>query len=382
MSDGELFYLVFTLIYLGECIAWVGRRGVPFVTNFVSHPRPQRASGNIGTARAGAVMLNPFPPLGLVYLAELWPVSLSADGFSTQMQDTPNPGPHPPRSRRQFRWSEVELVGAQGCYVYVNGEKLIDVCSPQRAIEIAGLLRRLRDCPEPDERVTIIDAALDRALSVRRVEKRHRWLLTRTLWPRIDCIMLFVIAFGMVPFAYWRFESAPQFWFTLGVMWLLMLKISFGFFFLHRRLYPSLGTERWQYFVFSVFVPQFTMRAVDALSKPWLAGQHPLAVAQAVSTPRQAGRFLPKILRDLIHPLALALPDDAIAVDFFEKHLRPAVRRFCARQEIDWQKIDDPPSADLVEPGCSRYCPRCFTQYDSTAEACTDCREMPTRALG
>ncbi len=382
MSDGEIFYLVFTLIYLGECVVWVGRRGVPFVTHFVRRPRPQRASGNIGTARAGAVMLNPFPPLGTVYLAELWPVSLSADGFSTQMRDTPNPGAHPPRKRRQLRWSEVELVGAQGCFVYVNGDKLIDVCSPRRAVELADLLRRLRDCPEAEQRTAIIDRELERALSVRQVEKRHRWLLSRTLWPRIDCIMLFFVAFGMVPFAYWRFESAPQFWYTLGVMWVLMLKISFGFFFLHRRLYPALTTERWQYFVFSVFVPQFTMRAVDALSKPWLACHHPLAIAQAVSTPRQVGYFLPKVVRDLIHPLAPGDPGDSIAADFFEKHLRPAVQRFCQRQGVEWQKVDAPPSAESIEPGCERYCPRCFTQYDATAESCADCGDMPTRLIG
>jgi len=381
MSDGELFYLVFTLIYLGECVIWIGRRGVPFVTNFVRRPRPQRASGNIGTARAGAVMLNPFPPLGTVYLAELWPLSLTADGFSTQMQDTPNPGARPPRERVQFRWSEVELVGAQGRFVFVNGEKVIDVCSPNRALEIAEMLRRLRDCQLPDERLAIIDQALERSLNVRRVAKRHRWLLSRTLWTRIDCIMLFGIAFGMVPFAYWRFESAPQFWWTLGVMWLLMLKISFGFFFLHKRLYPALGTERWQFFVFSVFVPQFTMRTVDALSKPWLVSYHPLAVASAVSTPRQTDRFSPKVLRDLMHPLSLPDPGDKIAQDFFKNHLRPAVQRFCLKQGIEWQNVDAAPLADAVEPGCERYCPRCFTQYDASAKACIDCGEMPTKTI-
>lgn len=382
MSDGEIFYLVFTLIYLGECVVWVGRRGVPFVTHFVRRPRPQRASSNIGTARTGAVMLNPFPPLGTVYLAELWPVSLTADGFSTQMHDTPNPGAQPARPRRRFRWCEVELVGVQAGFVFVNGEKLIDVCSAQRAIEIAALLRRLRDCPAPEQRASIIDRALDRALSVRQVEKRHRWLLARTWWTRIDCIILFCLAFGMLPYAYWRFESAPPFWCALGIMWLLMLKISFGFFFLHRRLYPALGAERWQHFVFSVFVPQFTMRVLDALSKPWLSTHHPLAIAHAVSTAQQIDRFQHKLLRDLIHPLPLADPSDAMAVDFFQVHLRPAVQRFCRRQGIEWQKADDPPVAESVEPGCVRYCPRCFTQYDASAEACIDCRGIATRPIG
>lgn len=381
MSDGELFYLVFALIYLGECIVWAGRRSVPFVTSFVRRHRPQRASGNIGSASSGGVMLNPFPPLGGVYLSELWPISLTADGFSTQMRDTPNPGARPPRPRHHFRWQDVELVGTQGRFVYVNGERVVGLCSPNQANRMADLLRQLRDSDDKSERATQIERALDHALCVRQVEKRHRWFTSRAMWPRIDCIMLFLVAFLMVPFAYWRFESAPQFWWTLGVMWLLMLKISVEFFCLHRRLFPALSSERWQYFIFSVFVPQFTIRAVDALSKPWLANYHPLAIARAVSTPKQAARFVPTVLRDMNHPLPMADPGDDLASEFHAQFLRPAVERFCQAEGIEIAEVDAPPPAESIEPGCERYCPRCFTQYDATAESCGDCGEMPTLAI-
>lgn len=327
MSDGELFYLVFALIYLSECIVWAGRRSVPFVGAFVRRAKPQRASSNIGSAHAGAVMLNPFPPLGRVYLSELYPLALTADGFSTQVCDAPNPGPHAPRPRHHYLWENVGRIGAEGRRITMDGERLVDLATAHEAQAMVLLLRQLRDTKKPQQRAEIIHRALDRSLSSRHAGRRHRWLVSRTWGMRVDCIVLFIISFLLVPFAYWRFESDPPFWWTLGACWLLMLKISLEFFCLHRRLYPALRADRWQYFLISVFVPQFAMRANDALSKPWLSRSHPLAIAAAVASKERADAFIGRVLRDLAHPLPLPDPSDKIPGEFREHFLRPAVER-------------------------------------------------------
>jgi hypothetical protein len=381
MSDGELFYLVFTLIYLSECVVWAGRRSVPFVGAFVRRAKPQRASSNIGSAHAGAVMLNPFPPLGRVYLSELFPLSLTVDGFSTQVGDAPNPGPHAPRIRRQFRWDTMGLIGTEGRRIYIDGERAVDLGTTKEAEAMAAMLRTLRDLDDQEQRRQVIRRCLDRSLNTNQVRRRHRWLVSRTWALRVDCVMLFFLSFLVIPFAYWRFESAPPFWWALGVNWLLMIKISLGFFFLHRRLYPGQGSDRWQYFIISLFVLQFAMRANDAVSKPWLSGYHPLAIARAVTKKDRAEVFVAKVLRDLAHPLPLADTGDESPDVFREQFLWPAVQRFCQREAIDIAAIEAPPAAEEVEPGCTRYCPRCRVQYDNSAERCADCGDQATLSI-
>jgi len=79
IGEGETLLLVLILLYLSECLIWVKRESVAFV----SAPRRwhlTKPSSWLGNARGGILFLNPLPPSGRVFLSHLSPVSISPSG--------------------------------------------------------------------------------------------------------------------------------------------------------------------------------------------------------------------------------------------------------------------------------------------------------------
>ena len=77
MSDGSLLLLVLWLIYLPECLLWVGRHSVIFAATWSRSWRAISAGEFLGSVSGSLRLVNPFPPLGRFHKVDLLPVSIS-----------------------------------------------------------------------------------------------------------------------------------------------------------------------------------------------------------------------------------------------------------------------------------------------------------------
>ena len=68
MSDPEALFLVLIAIYVSDCLLWVRRDAVAFAAPWSRRFRILRPSATLGNAAAGAILVNPLPPLGRVFV--------------------------------------------------------------------------------------------------------------------------------------------------------------------------------------------------------------------------------------------------------------------------------------------------------------------------
>jgi len=70
MNESAFLFLVLAAIYFSECLLWVRRGAVAFVTPFGRRARLVHPSSWLGSHRGGIVFANPLPPLGFITVCE------------------------------------------------------------------------------------------------------------------------------------------------------------------------------------------------------------------------------------------------------------------------------------------------------------------------
>ncbi len=386
MTPGQVFLLALALLYLSDCFLLVPRRGFAFL-NMRARGRWRVAlpSTALGNDRGGLVMTMPLPPLGRALVTGLWPISMSARGFTGVVTACPNPGMRPPLRSGVFRWDDLKEVGWEGRDLLVNGRRFLRLASPQVARAYSVLFLTLARTPEAG-RAVVIESWCRRELSARRVRHRLRVFERVTSALRATCNALFFVAFVAVPLTYWYFGAAAPFFFALVAAGLLMVTIGVQFWCLHRRLYPEQGSERLQLWLLVGFMPQYAIRAVDELSKGLLANVHPLAAAEALLDDAGFRRFRDAVLRDLDSPVPQVLCGEevdaalALAVEFREQFEEPALRAVAARRL--GEPVRRAPEPQSLEAGSAEFCPRCLMPYEVGSGECLDCGGVETVPLG
>lgn len=380
MTDGETLLLVFTLLYLSDCLLWVNQSAFAIVSFQSRRFFVRRAAVQFAALRGGFAVLNPFPPFGTVFIGQAWPISVSKEGIAPYSRENPNPGPVVlPAPKSQFiRWDQVERISADEKKIRIN-RKVFAIAATRALARHAVLeLIRLHGLPA-EEREAVIRKWVKRGLRTRHVERRAKVFRKAAGTLRFLCIVLFVMAFLVAPPAYWYWRDHPRFFFILIAIWLLMLQICVEFILLHRRFYPALGLERWQHFFLAIVLPQYAIRSVDVLSKGFLAEFHPVAIAQALATPEESGRLTAAVWRDARHPI----PDEdtgpaaETAAWFHENALVPALEAAFGDSELA-NAVERDQKA-MAESEYTASCPRCLTPYDSVQSICEDCGGIPVR---
>ena len=236
-----------------------------------------------------------------------------------------------------------------------------------------------RSCQRPSR------AWCDQQLSAKRVRWRMRVFERATAGLRLSCNLLFLVTFVALPLSYWAFQASLPFFFCLGTIGLLVLMIGIEFFCLHRGFYPEQKAERFQLWLLVGFMPQYAMRAVDELSKGFLACAHPLAVAEALLDDWHYKSFRDAVVRDLGSPAPQILHGAEMrevlaAADQFRSEFEgPAVERI-VRRRLQAEVQEHPVAADL-EGESAKYCPRCLMAYEAQAPDCIDCGGVATLEL-
>src|SRR5882724_5354381 len=114
MTELQLLFLIFALIYLWECGCWIRRGSVGFLTWFGRQLRIAHPASIFGNQSGGFVFAHPFPPLGTILTGNQYPLSISPDAILAYVAFCVNPGGRPSLTARIFEFTEIRKVEAAG----------------------------------------------------------------------------------------------------------------------------------------------------------------------------------------------------------------------------------------------------------------------------
>jgi hypothetical protein len=371
--------ILLTVIYLSECVAWA-RHGtlmlhapLYWMGGFIGKLLPRSMStpsSMIGSAAGGLFFLLPVPPFGRPHL--LSPPMFMADaqwlvGWSSASFDR---SPRNNDAPKKLAWADIKHIDFEGKSVLIDGKGFCSCATPAHARLLMKQLRELHRAP-PTERANVAQRQLDDSLDAERL----RSMLMRSeeaMMPMLlTQVVLFVLVFGAVP---WRIHKQgldawqPMLVAVYGVMLLATMLFAV----VHHALLPLERGERWLHVFLSVLLPTQTLRNIDKVSKPLLAGFHPALVAAELLRGDHRAFVVGAMLRDLAHPRAHSDDADVQAMD--------TAQRASVLQALQ-ARIPAVVLEGLPKPRVSEafplHCPRCLEVYRAqNAGACTDCSQV------
>jgi hypothetical protein len=374
MTELQLLLLIFTLIYLWECVCWINRGSVAFLTWFGKRWRVAHPASLIGNQSGGFVFAHPLPPLGTILVGNQYPLSVSPDAVLAYVAPCVNPGSRPAQSAKLFKFDDIRKVEAVGKKVRINGELLLKVGSATFASHIAQQVDELTKLPPPKR-----EAALREMLRERFDTKAisERWDTFRKEIPNIRILTnwLFFYLFIFTPILIWRL-GFHMVWPAL-LAGLLCFTIATSIFFrrIHKVFYPNAEDDRFTHFLTILLSPATTIRAHDTLSRPLLEQFHPLAIAKVFCAEDEFRSFASTILRDIHHPAFPVCPrNEPVAVEaenFGRSLLENTAEEFLKKNNVSIKKLLQPPVP--TDSTCVSHCPRCLGQFTTLDGKCDDC---------
>ncbi|MFO1513559.1 MAG: hypothetical protein U1F83_11685 [Verrucomicrobiota bacterium] len=382
MSDVQLLFVVLAVLYGMECFCWLRRGGVAFTTWLGRHWQVRHPDALAGNQSGGFLPAPPLPPLGALFVANQFPLSLSPDGVLAFVATNVNPGWRPAQSGRFVSWKDLREVRVRGKKVLVNGQPFLTAATSGLARQLGSELKRLlamKPAERADAIVQLAKKSMDPdAIAARRGEWRQharpvRWLAN----------LLVVYIFAVAPALIWHFG------FLLCWLWLLLglLTLTFTtatlFARAHRALYPEAHDERFTHTLTIALAPTSAMRAHDALSRPLLETFHPLAVAKVSLKDEDFRRFARGLLLDLRQPALPLCPNEMPEAQsterFFRRTLLTVTEEFLTRGGVTPGELGHSPVPG--DESSRAYCPRCEAQFTSVEGRCADCGGLPLVAF-
>ena len=382
MSDVQLLFVVLAVLYGWECLCWLRRGGVAFVTWLGRHWHVRHPGTLAGNQAGGFVLASPLPPLGALFVTNQPALSFSPDGVLAFVAANLNPGWRPAQSGLFVKWSDVREVQARGKKILINGELLLAAATPGLARHLVSELKRLAAL-KPAERSSSIAQFAKTTFDTKAIESR------RTEWHRharpirwlADVLVVYI--FALAPALIWHFGfSLSWLWLLLGMVALTITTATL-FARAHRTLYPEAHDERFTHTLTIALAPTSAMRAHDAFSRPLLETFHPLAVAKVCLDDKSFHTFARRGLLDFRHPALPHCPNDlpeAQATErFFRQTLLAAMEEFLNALGPKPAELSRAPTPS--DESSRAYCPRCEAQFTSVESVCADCGGLATVAM-
>jgi hypothetical protein len=371
MSEGQIFFLILCLLYLSECIVWVGRRTVLFSSRWRNSWRAVLVGEFFGNAEGSLTFLNPLPFQGLNLLGHWRPVSISPTGICAFTFQAFQGNIRPSQTGIALPYEAITEVKVNGKDLLLNGSKFAKCCSTEQAKSISKLVKRIVSEPI-GKRGELIrnslftqfakDDALNRFEYMCDLVSGTRWISSIFFVFLFVATPLIVSVYGLtrcvIPVAIFMFLSA--------------LFISAMYFGAHRALYPSQLYERVSNSVKMILCPPAAIRAVDLLTLNAMSLFHPVLLAnlflgsESLTFTRSVINDLKYPLQhDLIEPLALSIVSWHTACEL------DVCREFLEAQ--DSITMDELLAAPVWDGVSSVYCPRCTCQFADWLRECPDC---------
>lgn len=371
MSEGQTLLLILCLLYLSECIVWVGRRTVLFSSPWGRRWRTSFGSEYLGNPDGGLALLHPLPPLGSAFLGHWSPMSISPIGVCDLNLQGIGRTVGPCQAGRVLSYDEISEVAIYGKYVVLNGSRFAKCATVDQAESLAQLIDRVsRESPESREKMireSITaqfnkDEALGRLAQVKGLIPRLRWISSALFLFLYVLAPMMAVAFGL------SLCIIP----TAIVMLSTAVFIAIRFVPAHRVIYPLRKGDRVSSVVKMISCPPVAIRAGDFLTLEAMSRFHPLLLSNLLLGPDESA-FPRAVVRDLTYPLRDQLADPrAVAVGLWYAN---AQLDACA----DFLKTAGAKTMnDLLSPpawdGASvAYCPRCLCQFTIQSGECPDC---------
>jgi hypothetical protein len=378
MTELQLLLLIFTLIYLWECVCWINRGSVTFLTWFGRRWRTAHPASLIGNQTGGFVFAHPLPPLGTILVGNQYPLSVSPAAVLAFVAPCVNPGSRPTQSAKLFKFADIHKIQAVGKKVFINGEILLKVGTMTYAAHIAQQLDELAKLPLERRDLVLKEMARER-FDIKAISERWEAFCKQSDNVRILTNWLFAYLFIFTPLLIWRL-GFHLVWPPL-VAGLLCFTIATAFFFrrIHKNFYRAAEDDRFTHFLTILLSPATTIRAHDTLSRPLLEQFHPLAIAKVFCAESEFRSFASTILRDIRYPaLPLSPYNEPLAQQaesYSRNLLEKTVEEFLKKNNVSIKKLLQPP--EPTDSTCVSYCPRCLAQFTTVAGKCDDCGGIP-----
>jgi hypothetical protein len=382
MSDQVLLWLVLGVVYGWECLCWLRRDSVAFMTWLGRRWRLRFPSVLAGNQRGGFVGLPPLPPLGTVIVAAACPVSLSPSAVLGFVSATLGPGGRGRQSGAYFRIEDLSGLQVRQRTVLVQGRCLAQAASVAAAHGLAANLRTLAGTPAAG-REEEIHRQLRSMFDLPSLQAVWKEFLDQSVSLRRCTNALFLFLFMVAPAVIWFF-GLERVWIPALIV-LLALTITTATLFgrLHRKFFPDLDDERFTHIILIALSPATSIRAADTVSRPLLHRYHPLVVGWHLLEETAFRAFARRTLIELRHPALPVCPHPDPAAQaaelFWRSRLLEQSEEFLRRQGISPEELLAPPA--IAESDCVAYCPRCRTQFTTLSAQCADCGSMPVLPL-
>jgi hypothetical protein len=373
ITDGQTLLLILALLYLTECLIWVKKQSVAFVSVSGRRWRLATPISWLGNANGAMLILNPLPPPGRVFLSHLLPISISPSGVCAFNSQTLPSGARPATQTGEFvPFSAITKTGTDGAYLVLNGQKFAKCSTPKQAKALASIIESMSTA-KPARRESLLRSWLTRQFDARAAKRLRRdaeELIGAIRWA---CSIFFVFMFVGIPVLVTLY-GLEQLIVPLAVGILaLALQIAFLFFRAHRKLYPAESQERLESTAKMILCPPVSLRAADVLTRNVLAEYSPIVVASAVAG-GSADQFGREFVLDLQHPLKHEVTD-AQAVETINwmnaAQLKACLEHVARDRKV---KVDSWLQAAEREGDSVSYCPRCGVQFVVGAgDECPDC---------
>jgi hypothetical protein len=366
IGEGQTLLLILVLLYLSECLIWVKRESVAFVSAWGSRWRLSVPPSWMGNASGGILFLNPLPPSGRVFLSHLSPISISPSGVCAfNLQTLRSEARSPYQSGQFLAFNKIKDSTSDGAYLVINKEKFTKCATTKQAHALAKLI-----------------AAMAKASASKRESTARTWVVKQFAADDATALLkesalliepiqqmgviLFLFLFVFTPSLALTFGAAPLIVPVAAVMVALAVEIAIMFHRAHKKLYPAESSERLESLVKMILCPPVSIRAADILTKNLLAQYSPIVLASVLPGSSEQ-QFVRSVILDLKHPLRHEVSDaDA------EKTIA-----WTAKEQLNaclhYLKPEELLAPAQREENSIAYCPRCRCQYVVSERECPDC---------
>jgi hypothetical protein len=370
MTEGITIYLLLWLLYLSECLIWVGKRSIAFVSPWGKQWHVRVPSSFIATFKRGAALLNPLFPGTRVVVGSLSPISISPDGICAFNAQSFFDAGRPAQTSDHFAFEDVKSCANQDRWVLINTAPFIECANNVESRQIADLIQHAVRIPK-SQRQQLIGKFLADRFDQRDALESFAALSKRLRSLEILCAAFFPLLFIVAPLMAFHYgleeviipAAIMMIAFAGAIAWLVWNQ--------HKSLWPSLSNERWSSVAKIIFCPPGAIRAVGDFTAHFPMIYDPLVVSALL--PRgERERFAGAYLRDLHFPIRDGLAGAAKeVVEWFRAELLHQATTYAKTQtDLRLDSVSAPP---VFETGCRSYCPRCHSQFTTEVGECSGC---------
>jgi hypothetical protein len=353
MTDGQWLFVLFTLLYLAECLRLVPA-GAWLFASAGSRGWLRRAFAPLDFSGRRVLLLPVLPPLSAHTVLMPWRQLPCEAGLEVLNEGG--------QQEAMIVWADLKPVVVDGA-LRLDAHHRVRFHHAGLAEKAAVMLRKWSGMKlEARERdfEKMARASLDEKVLMSHLAESAQ--LTRRL--RGLAAVIFVLCFGIIPVIYRWFGDGVEVMWAAGLMLVMMWTQAVMFWRVAGRLKEGKVPYRFWKTLAMLFLPQFGLRASDHIIQARPLEMHPLAACASLPEPERL-----KLARQWWKSVCYS----SAASSALQQRVFSA---FWKQQHLDESLLEQIPER---QPGSTAYCPRCQSQFREADMLCQDCGGLPLK---